>query len=153
MADVQQRRKWYRLQWFADEDTKEERRLILKLDLLIVPYAFLAYWTKYIDQANISKTGIYLWCDNSANAMARQCLCFWSPGRLESTGKSARSAADYVYSWGRARSATVCLSVYQVSDVMAHSVHGCCLGHFHAAAVSSYFIFGIGSVSFSRWMV
>lgn len=55
MADVQQRRKWYHLQWFADEDTKEERRLILKLDLLIVPYAFLAYWTKYIDQANISK--------------------------------------------------------------------------------------------------
>ena len=62
MADVQQRRKWYRLQWFADEDTKEERRLILKLDLLIVPYAFLAYWTKYIDQANISKTSIDLWC-------------------------------------------------------------------------------------------
>lgn len=54
MADVQQRRKWYHLQWFSDDDTKEERRLILKLDLLIVPYAFLAYWTKYIDQANIS---------------------------------------------------------------------------------------------------
>ncbi|OJJ89051.1 putative MFS transporter Seo1 [Aspergillus glaucus CBS 516.65] len=54
MADVQQRRKWYHLQWFSDDDTKEERRLILKLDLLIVPYAFLAYWTKYIDQANIN---------------------------------------------------------------------------------------------------
>ncbi|PYH89411.1 MFS general substrate transporter [Aspergillus ellipticus CBS 707.79] len=27
---------------------------ILKLDLLIVPYAFLSYWTKYIDQANIN---------------------------------------------------------------------------------------------------
>lgn len=54
MADVQQRRKWYHIKWFSDDDTKEERRLILKLDLLIVPYAFLAYWTKYIDQANIS---------------------------------------------------------------------------------------------------
>jgi len=54
MADVQQWRKWYHIKWFSDEDTKEERRLILKLDLLIVPYAFLAYWTKYIDQANIS---------------------------------------------------------------------------------------------------
>lgn len=54
MSVPQQRRKWYYLQWFADHDTKEERHLILKLDLLIVPYAFLAYWTKYIDQANIS---------------------------------------------------------------------------------------------------
>ncbi|KAB8261449.1 major facilitator superfamily domain-containing protein [Aspergillus pseudonomiae] len=47
-------RPWYRIRWFADEDTAEERRLILKLDLLIVPYAFLAYWVKYIDQANIN---------------------------------------------------------------------------------------------------
>ncbi|KAE8315098.1 major facilitator superfamily domain-containing protein [Aspergillus transmontanensis] len=47
-------RPWYRIQWFADEDTPEERRLIVKLDLLIVPYAFLAYWVKYIDQANIN---------------------------------------------------------------------------------------------------
>lgn len=55
MSVPQQRRKWYYVQWFADQDTKEERNLIVKLDLLIVPYAFLAYWTKYIDQANISK--------------------------------------------------------------------------------------------------
>ncbi|KAJ5112489.1 hypothetical protein N7532_000534 [Penicillium argentinense] len=54
MTVPQERRKWYSLQWFADHDTKEERRLILKLDLLIIPYAFLAYWTKYIDQANIN---------------------------------------------------------------------------------------------------
>lgn len=54
MTVPQKQRKWWHLQWFADSDTKEERRLILKLDLLIVPYAFLAYWTKYIDQANIS---------------------------------------------------------------------------------------------------
>ncbi|KAJ5305325.1 uncharacterized protein N7443_004985, partial [Penicillium atrosanguineum] len=54
MSVPQQRRKWYYVQWFADQDTKEERKLILKLDLLIVPYAFLAYWTKYIDQANIN---------------------------------------------------------------------------------------------------
>jgi hypothetical protein len=48
-------RKWYRIQWFSDEDTPEERKLIVKLDLLIVPYVFLAYWVKYIDQANISE--------------------------------------------------------------------------------------------------
>ncbi|KAF2826640.1 MFS general substrate transporter [Ophiobolus disseminans] len=47
-------RKWYQVHWFQDYDTKEERKLILKLDLLIVPYVFLAYWVKYIDQANIN---------------------------------------------------------------------------------------------------
>ncbi|KIY00669.1 uncharacterized protein Z520_03334 [Fonsecaea multimorphosa CBS 102226] len=47
-------RKWYQIRWFAPEDTKEERRFITKLDLLIVPYVFLAYWVKYIDQANIN---------------------------------------------------------------------------------------------------
>ncbi|KAJ6172585.1 hypothetical protein N7470_001652 [Penicillium chermesinum] len=51
---IQQRRKWYYLQWFSDEDTKEERRLLLKLDSLIVPYAFISYWTKYLDQANLN---------------------------------------------------------------------------------------------------
>lgn len=51
---VPQRAKhWY--DWFADDDTPEERKLILKLDMLIVPYAFVVYWVKYLDQANISK--------------------------------------------------------------------------------------------------
>lgn len=48
------KRKWYHIKWFADSDTPRERCLIMKLDLLIVPYAFLAYWIKYIDQANLS---------------------------------------------------------------------------------------------------
>lgn len=47
-------RKWYQIRWFQDYDTPEERKLIAKLDFLIVPYVFLAYWVKYIDQANIS---------------------------------------------------------------------------------------------------
>lgn len=55
MTIPQQRRKWYQIQWFADHDTKQDRQLILKLDLLIVPYAFLTYWTKYLDQANLSE--------------------------------------------------------------------------------------------------
>ncbi len=49
------RKKWYQIQWFQDQDTPRERKFINKLDLLIVPYAFLAYWVKYIDQANLSK--------------------------------------------------------------------------------------------------
>lgn len=48
------KRKWHDVRWFAPGDTKEERRLIAKLDLFIVPYAFLSYWVKYIDQANLS---------------------------------------------------------------------------------------------------
>jgi len=47
-------RKWHQIQWYKDEDTPRERKLINKLDLLIVPYAFLAYWIKYIDQSNLS---------------------------------------------------------------------------------------------------
>lgn len=35
-------RKWYN--WYSPEDTPEERKLITKLDLLIVPYAFTVYW-------------------------------------------------------------------------------------------------------------
>ncbi|KAL3479567.1 major facilitator superfamily domain-containing protein [Aspergillus californicus] len=46
------KRKWY--DWYSEEDTPEERKLILKLDLLIVPYAFIVYWVKYIDQGNIN---------------------------------------------------------------------------------------------------
>lgn len=49
------RRKWYHIQWYSDTDTKEERKFIVKLDTLIVPYAVLAYWVKYIDQSNLSK--------------------------------------------------------------------------------------------------
>jgi hypothetical protein len=54
MSTVRDGKKWYHIKWFADQDTPEERKLILKLDALIVPYAFLAYWVKYVDQANIS---------------------------------------------------------------------------------------------------
>lgn len=51
------RKKWYQIQWYADVDTAEDRRLINKLDLLIVPYAVLSYWVKYLDQSNLSKFG------------------------------------------------------------------------------------------------
>ncbi|KAI0470045.1 major facilitator superfamily domain-containing protein [Xylariaceae sp. FL0804] len=47
-------RKWYQLTWYSPEDTSEERRLIAKLDWLIVPYAVISYWTKYIDQSNLN---------------------------------------------------------------------------------------------------
>ncbi|OAP60045.1 hypothetical protein AYL99_05047 [Fonsecaea erecta] len=54
MGETAGSRKWYQIHWFSPDDTKDERKLITKLDLLIVPYVFLAYWVKYIDQANIN---------------------------------------------------------------------------------------------------
>ncbi|KAI4853461.1 MFS general substrate transporter [Aureobasidium sp. EXF-8845] len=45
-------RKWYH--WYHPSDTKDERKLIAKLDLLIVSYAFVTYWAKYLDQSNIN---------------------------------------------------------------------------------------------------
>ncbi|CAG9955876.1 unnamed protein product [Clonostachys rosea f. rosea IK726] len=45
---------WYKIQWYSDDDTPEERKFILKLDTLLVPYLLVAYWIKHIDQANPS---------------------------------------------------------------------------------------------------
>ncbi|TVY91636.1 putative transporter [Lachnellula willkommii] len=52
MHAKRQGRAWYH--WYAEDDTPAERKLILKLDLLIVPYAVIAYWIKYIDQSNLT---------------------------------------------------------------------------------------------------
>jgi hypothetical protein len=46
------RQKWY--QWFAPTDTAAERRLILKLDGLIIVFVFLAYWAKVLDSSATS---------------------------------------------------------------------------------------------------
>jgi len=51
-------RKWYH--WYAPTDTPEEKKLILKLDLLLMPYAFVLYWVKYVDQTNISELNLLL---------------------------------------------------------------------------------------------
>ncbi|RAO69969.1 uncharacterized protein BHQ10_005981 [Talaromyces amestolkiae] len=47
-------RPWWKIQWFAGVESPRERKLVVKLDLLIVPYVFLAYWVGYIDQSNIN---------------------------------------------------------------------------------------------------
>lgn len=46
------RQRWY--QWFAPDDTPEERRLIIKLDCLIMIFVFLAYWAKVLDSSATS---------------------------------------------------------------------------------------------------
>ncbi|KAK0612128.1 major facilitator superfamily domain-containing protein [Immersiella caudata] len=50
----QPRKKWYQLQWYRPSDSARQRRFINKIGLVIVPYAFLSYWVKYIDQANVN---------------------------------------------------------------------------------------------------
>ncbi|KAH7324727.1 major facilitator superfamily domain-containing protein [Stachybotrys elegans] len=47
-------KKWYNIRWYSDTDTEQERKFIIKIDALIVPYAVLAYWIKYIDQSNLN---------------------------------------------------------------------------------------------------
>ncbi|KAJ5221668.1 uncharacterized protein N7469_010555 [Penicillium citrinum] len=51
-GQVPVRQKWY--QWFAPTDTPAERRLILKLDGLIIVFVFLAYWAKVLDSSATS---------------------------------------------------------------------------------------------------
>lgn len=50
------RKTWYKIQWYSDDDTPEERKFILKLDTFLVPYLLVAYWIKHIDQANLSES-------------------------------------------------------------------------------------------------
>ena len=46
------RQKWY--QYFSPDDTPAERRLIIKLDALILIFVFLAYWAKVLDSSSTS---------------------------------------------------------------------------------------------------
>ncbi|EGV63753.1 MFS transporter (Seo1) [Yamadazyma tenuis] len=46
------RHKWYK--WFHEDDTPAERKLILKLDVILTLYSLMAYWVKYLDQTNLN---------------------------------------------------------------------------------------------------
>ncbi|CAK9438818.1 uncharacterized protein LODBEIA_P30420 [Lodderomyces beijingensis] len=50
--NTQSKKKWYK--WFHEDDTPEERKLILKMDLILTVYSMMAYFVKYLDQANIT---------------------------------------------------------------------------------------------------
>ncbi|KAH8889117.1 major facilitator superfamily transporter [Thozetella sp. PMI_491] len=53
MATPQRRKPW-KIQWFSPDDTPEERKFILKLDAVLVPYLLLTYWVKNLDQNNLN---------------------------------------------------------------------------------------------------
>lgn len=49
---VRSKHKWYH--WFNENDTPAEKKLILKLDILLCLYSMMAYWVKYLDQTNLN---------------------------------------------------------------------------------------------------
>ncbi|KAI5954582.1 hypothetical protein KGF54_002357 [Candida jiufengensis] len=50
-TEVKNNRKWYH--WFHEDDTKLEKKLITKLDILLCFYSLIAYWVKYLDTVNL----------------------------------------------------------------------------------------------------
>ncbi|KAJ4303530.1 MFS transporter (Seo1) [Kalmusia sp. IMI 367209] len=48
------REKWWKIQWFSTDDTPEEKKFITKLDLILIPYLFVTYWVKNLDQNNLN---------------------------------------------------------------------------------------------------
>lgn len=46
------RHKWY--YWFEEGTSKEEKKLITKLDFLVAFYVFVVFWVKSLDQSNLS---------------------------------------------------------------------------------------------------
>ena len=54
--NVRSKHKWYK--WFNETDTPAERKLIMKLDILLTFYSLMAYWVKYLDQTNLNNAYI-----------------------------------------------------------------------------------------------
>ncbi|ODQ68690.1 MFS general substrate transporter [Nadsonia fulvescens var. elongata DSM 6958] len=44
--------RWYH--WFDENDTPAERKLILKLDIILCFFSVVVYWVKYLDQSNLN---------------------------------------------------------------------------------------------------
>ncbi|VVT55467.1 uncharacterized protein SAPINGB_P004611 [Magnusiomyces paraingens] len=44
--------KWYH--WFDVNDSPEERRVIIKIDIVLCFFSFVMYWVKYLDQSNLN---------------------------------------------------------------------------------------------------
>lgn len=55
-SNVKSKRKWYK--WFHEDDTPEERRVIMKIDILLTFYSLAAYFVKYLDQLNLTNAYI-----------------------------------------------------------------------------------------------
>ena len=49
------KKRWWDIQWFSADDTKEDRKFLLKLDTIMIPFLLITYWVKNLDQNNLSK--------------------------------------------------------------------------------------------------
>lgn len=49
---TRKKHKWYK--WFDENDTPAERKLMIKIDILLTLYSMLAYWIKNLDQTNLN---------------------------------------------------------------------------------------------------
>lgn len=57
------RRKWQSYIWDALDKTPEERKFLFKLDAVLLTFASLGYFIKYLDQSNINNafvSGMYV---------------------------------------------------------------------------------------------
>lgn len=46
------------VRWYPTGATREEKKLIFKIDLLVLVYACLAFFTKYLDVTALSKSSV-----------------------------------------------------------------------------------------------
>ncbi|GMG00619.1 unnamed protein product [Aspergillus oryzae] len=77
-----ERQKWY--QWFAPTDTPAERRLIPKLDGLIIVFLFLAHWAKVLDSSATSTAYVSGFACTIPIAFLGLCLLPSTPDRCNS---------------------------------------------------------------------
>lgn len=67
--------------WFPAGMSREERSLVRKLDLLVLPYACLSFFVKYLDVSALST--LYPRVVYVAN-IASKCICIGNEGRPRS---------------------------------------------------------------------
>jgi hypothetical protein len=78
------RQKWY--QWYSPTDTPAERRLIRKLDALIVVFCFLAYWVKVLDSSALRCVYCEVWSVSAVLKTHGTCSTAYVSGMKESLG-------------------------------------------------------------------
>ncbi|KAK8129061.1 hypothetical protein PG984_010169 [Apiospora sp. TS-2023a] len=119
------KRKWYDFSWYAVEDSKEERQFIRKLDLLIVPYAFISYWVK-------------------------QCLRGRDEGRPRLPRQRAGPAPDTLHRRRGGGPAAVPVPIHLRPAQHPHPVHGRLLGVF---TLLQFRVTGFAEIAAYRFLV
>lgn len=51
-SDEKKSHRWWK--WFDESNSREEKKLLIKLDILLTFYSFVVYWVKYLDQTNLN---------------------------------------------------------------------------------------------------